>query len=489
MKPYVITIDQSTTNTKLFLLNDKGEILAHFEKKHKQIYPQNGWVEHDPIEIYENMMSVLKQAIDAYPQLKQQLAAISITNQRETALAWNGKTGKPIMHAIVWQCRRTKDICEEFKPYEALINEKTGLKIDPYFSATKWVWMMRNMEMKGNDIHLGTMDSWLIYCLSNDHVHVCDHTNASRTLLYNLHTCTWDDALLDIFQIPKQALPIIKHSDEVFGYTNLQGLLDEEVPIIGVIGDSQSALYAQNCTKPGDVKITLGTGSSVLMNQGNNRAEAKHGLVTTLAWKLTNTTQYASEAIINSCTDTLNWLRDELRIFDNDEELNALQIKDLRQETVMMIPAFHGISLPYWNSTCKAAILNISRNTTRKNFLCAGLCSIAFQIQDALSAMKENSQLSVNVIMADGGATHNQNLMQFLSDVCNCEIRVKNVSDLSAMGAYHIAALKLFNQSISEEKEMQIYTPKIFQDERDELLARWHKAIEKIVYKEVPYEK
>lgn len=484
MKPYVITIDQSTTNTKLFLVNDTGEILAHFEKKHKQIYPQNGWVEHDPNEIYENMMTVLRQAIHAYPQLKQQLAAISITNQRETAVAWDGKTGKPFMNAIVWQCRRTKEICAEFQPYETLVNEKTGLKIDPYFSATKWVWMMRNIDMEGKDIRFGTMDSWLIYCLSKGEHHVCDHTNASRTLLYNLHTCTWDDELMKLFQIPKHALPVIKQSDEIFGYTNLQGLLEEAVPILGVIGDSQSALYAQHCTNPGDVKITLGTGSSVLMNQGSKISESKHGLVTTLAWNLTDTVQYASEAIINSCTDTLNWLRDELHLFEKDEELNIFDVTDLRKETLMMIPAFHGISLPYWNSTCKAAILNISRNTTRKNFLCAGLCSIAFQIQDALSAMKEHSQLPVNVIMADGGATHNQTLMQFLSDVCDCEIRVRKVSDLSAMGAYHIAAEKLFDHPITEAKEMRIYTPMINQKEREELLSRWHKAIEKILYKE-----
>lgn len=484
MKAYILTIDQSTTNTKLFLLNSHKEILAQFEKKHKQMYPQAGWVEHDPMEILENVMDVLTQALTAYPMLYEQLAGISITNQRETAVAWDGNTGLPLCPAIVWQCRRTKQLCEDWKPYEDIVTEKTGLRIDPYFSASKWAWMMRHIDMEGKDICFGTMDSWLIYQLSKEKAHVCDHTNASRTLLYNLSTCSWDEELLSIFQIPKGYLPQIKSSDDIFGTTDLMGLLKQAVPITGVIGDSQAALYAQKCFTPGDVKITLGTGSSVLMNQGGMQASVRHGLVSALAWKQHKETSYACEAIINSCTDTLNWLRDDLQLFQSDEELNQFTLEELKQEEVILVPAFHGISLPYWNSSCKASILNLSRNTTKRNLLCAGLASIAFQIVDALEAMKKASQLEVNVIMADGGATKNHVLMQFLSDLSACEIHVKDTSDLSAMGSYDIAAAVLFADTEKQIEKKTIYKPNTKEEERYRILKRWHQAIAKTLHEE-----
>lgn len=488
MKTYILTIDQSTTNTKLFLLNAQKQILAHFEKKHTQIYPQTGWVEHDPMEIYENVMCVIYQAFEAYPVLHEQLAGISITNQRETALAWDMRTGLPLCPAIVWQCRRTKELCEEWKPYEDIVTKKTGLRMDPYFSASKWAWMMRHIDMAHADVCFGTMDSWLIYKLSKEKAHVCDHTNASRTLLYNLSTCTWDEELLSIFQIPRGYLPEIKCSDDIFGTTDLMGLLKKEVPITGVIGDSQAALYAQQCVTPGDVKITLGTGSSVLMNRGGKQSSARHGLVSALAWKQKKETSYACEAIINSCTDTLNWLRDDLQLFQSDEELNQFTLEELKEELVMLVPAFHGISLPYWNSNCKASILNLSRNTTRRNLLCAGLASIAFQIVDALDAMKKESQLEVNVIMADGGATKNHVLMQFLSDLCACEIHVKDTSDLSAMGSYDIAAAVLFADTEKQIEKKTIYKPNMIEEQRNSILTRWHQAIAKTLYEEGNHE-
>lgn len=484
MKNYILTIDQSTTNTKLFLLNQKKEIIAQYDKKHQQIYPHTGWVEHDPMEIYHNVMYVIRQAFQAYPQLKEELACISITNQRETALAWDHRSGLPIYNAIVWQCRRTKKMCKEWKQYEEIVTRKTGLKIDPYFSATKWVWMMEQIAMEGKDVRFGTMDSWLMYKLSGQTAHVCDHTNASRTLLYNLSTCTWDDELLDIFHIPKQYLPEIKQSDEFFCETDLEGMLIDKVPICGVIGDSQAALYAQHCVHRGDVKITLGTGSSVLMNQGERPMEPRHGLVSTLAWKQQGQTHYACEAIINSCTDTLNWLRDDLQLFQKDEELNMLTLEEVIHEEIVLVPAFHGISIPYWNNNCKASIQYISRNTTRKNILCAGLASIAFQIVDALTAMKKESQLDVNVIMADGGATKNRTLMQLLSDLTDCKIHVKQTSDLSAMGSYDIARKTIFQKIQTQEEKMCIYTPNMEQKQRVKLLARWQSAIKKTLYEE-----
>lgn len=484
MKNYILTIDQSTTNTKLFLRNQKKEILAQFEKKHHQYYPQTGWVEHDPIEIYENVCEVIRQAVQVFPQLLQELAGISITNQRETALAWDHASGLPLSNAIVWQCRRSASICERFAAHKECIKNKTGLKPDPYFSATKWVWMMENIDMSNADVRFGTIDSWLLYKLSGHHVHACDHTNASRTLLYNLSTCDWDQELLDLFQIPRHYLPQIKDSDAIFGYTNVDGLFPEAIPITGVIGDSQAALYAQHCVHRGDVKITLGTGSSVLMNQGNTLFTTSHGLVSTLAWKLQGQLQYACEAIINCCTDTLNWLRDDLQLFQSDEELNSLTLEDLIQEEVIIVPAFHGISIPYWNANCKASIQFLSRSTTRKNILCAGLTSIAFQIVDAIEAIKQESQLDVSVIMADGGATKNKALMQLLSDVTDCEIRVQETSDLSAMGSYEIAMSVLFPNSQSQSEKQNRYTPKMSEEMRERLLSHWHQAIAKTLYEE-----
>lgn len=479
MTRYYITIDQSTTSTKIFLIDEIACILDHMEKKHQQIYPQDGWVEHDPMEIYHNVLELMEHLLHKHEEVKTEIMAVTITNQRETALIWDHHSGEALHHAIVWQCRRTTTLCDSYKDVEQIVIAKTGLRINPYFSATKWVWLLNHCDLKDRDVRLGTMDSWLIYQLSNHQAHVCDHTNASRTLLYNLEIQAWDDELLNIFQIDKGMLPEIKMSDEIFAYTTFEGLLEQPIPIIGVIGDSQAALYAQDCTHPGDVKVTLGTGSSVLMNQGEHRIGATDGLVNTLAWKLYHTTNFASEAIINSCTDTLNWLKNELGLFDNDAELDNLTLQELRSEQVIIVPAFHGLALPYWNMNCKASILHISRSTTKRNFMCAGLCSIAYQIHDAIHAMQTSSGIQLYRIMADGGASKNKSLMQFLSDVCDCEIHVKKVSDLSAMGSFKIALYKLQKIALKQEEDVDIYVPMLDKEVRKRLLDIWHQAIHK----------
>lgn len=472
MSCYIISIDQSTTSTKVYLIDTDGNIKKESSHKHQQIYPKVGWVEHDAMEIYENMMAGIEAVLKDIDI--QQVLGISISNQRETIVAWDQENGIPQYHAIVWQCRRSKDLCVSLKVHEALVEEKTGLKIDPYFSATKIKWLLDHVDTPVNKLKVGTMDSWLIYKLTG--LHLCDHTNASRTLLYDIHQKNWDEQLLDIFQIPREILPTIVESDKDFGYTWIHG---KKLPILTVIGDSQSALYAHQANHVGDVKITMGTGCSVMMNIGNQKVNQKAGVVTALAYHTIHESAYAAEAIINSSADTLNWLRDDLKLYQSDHELNNVEMD---AHGVYLVPAFVGLGIPYWMANAKACISGISRNTNKKDLMVAGLQSIAFQIYDAIKALEDSISMSAKKISADGGASKNPVLMQFLCDITNKEMITYEQSAFSAYGVYMLAMKKLGYPCDHLQKIEKVYHPQMEETKRMEYLDGWKKAIDMVVY-------
>lgn len=472
MSSYCICIDQSTTSTKVFLMDTKGNIIDEQSRKHKQMYPCNGWVEHDAMEIYTNMMEGIYHILKN--TTKDEILGICLTNQRETTVIWDADSGLPLSHAIVWQCRRTLDLCDSLKEYEPLVEEKTGLKIDPYFSATKMKWLLDHVDTSGKRIMMGTMDSWLLYKLTGHHQ--CDHTNASRTLLYDLQSRSWDQQLLDIFEIPKEILPEIKESDGDFKEAIIEG---RRLPILSVIGDSQSALYAHGAYHVGDVKVTMGTGSSVMMNMGEQRADHSCGVVSALAYQTSKASAYAGEAIINSSADTLNWLRDDIGLYGQDNVLNEMRID---AHGVYLVPAFVGLGIPYWMSNAKACISGISRNTTKMDLVAAGMQSIAYQIYDAISALEETAGISATRISADGGASRNPVLMQFLSDICQKQIITYQQSAFSAFGVYLLGMQKLGYDISHLTKVDRIYEPKMKKDMRMTLLKGWKQAVDMVVY-------
>ena len=469
MKQYVICVDQSTTNTKVFLYDTQGRICYDTARKHRQIYPQSGWVEHDPMEIYEHMMSGIR---DVIAHADGELLGLALTNQRETIVLWDRLTGLPVHHAIVWQCRRTAELCESMKRYQPIVEKKTGLTIDPYFSATKLKWML-DKQSDDTSLYAGTMDAWLLYKLTGKHC--CDPTNASRTLLYNLKENCWDQELLHIFGIPKHILPEIIDSDGVFGVAEIDGI---SLPVLSVMGDSQSALVGHQAMHVGDVKITLGTGSSVLMNQGNECKENAFGVVSALAYQTTKKRCYASEAIINSSADTLNWLRDDINLFHQDSQLNSI---GQDSHGVYLVPAFVGLGIPYWNTKAKACISGISRSTTKEDMIIAGLQSIAFQIYDALSALQKQTGVEAKLLSVDGGASHNPNLMQLLSDLCEKEVVTYDQSDFSALGVVQLALAKL-GKPLATIKPKASYHPHMDDKQRKALLAGWRQAIEMVLF-------
>lgn len=481
---YILTIDQSTTATKALMIDLDGNIIETVSKKHKQIYPQKGWVEHNPNEIMNNVYLLLKKLIDRNEKKKDHIIALSITNQRETTIVWDRNTGLPVHNAIVWQCRRTSKHCEQLKEKEKIIAKKTGLKIDPYFSATKIKWIFDTYNLEPEKYMFGTIDSWLIYNLTNRKMHVCDHTNASRTLLYNLKKKSWDQDLLDIFGISMNILPVIKCSDDIFGYTTLNGQL-KEIPIVGVIGDSQASLFAQHCFEKGQTKATIGTGSSVLMNTGEKVLDNVFGIVNTLGWNLKKDKVYASEAIIHSSADTLNWMRDQLGLFKDDSELNEI-CETYDANGVIVVPAFVGLGNPYWLSDAKASIQGISRNTDKFNVICAGVESIAFQIYDAIEELMNMANTIVPTIYIDGGGIQNPYLMQLIADLCKSKVIINEEMLLSALGSYYIAMLGLKLKDKSEiqtmKKEVVTFTPSMDEKVRIEKINMWKNAIKTTVY-------
>jgi len=489
---YILTIDQSTSGTKVLVINQKGEIIKKRSKEHRQYYPQPGWVEHDPNEIYRNTVELIKDIIQKENLNYEEIKGIAITNQRETALIWEKSSGKPVYPAIVWQCNRTKDMCEQLstKKNKEIIKNKTGLPIDPYFSASKLKWIFDNIEGIKNkaekgQIIAGTIDSWLIWNLTGKEIHATDYTNASRTLLFNIKELCWDEELLELFQIPKSILPQVKPSNAIYGYTDVEGILKKKIPIVGVIGDSQGALLGQKCFKKGMIKATYGTGTSILMNIGRELV-LKNNLVTTIAWGIDNKINYAFEGIIRSSGDTLKWLKDNLELFNDFEEVESKITQLENNEGVYLVPAFSGLGFPYWDMAAKAAIIGISRKTDKRHFIRAAVESIAYQITDAIGLMEKESSIQLEELRADGGASNNSFLMQFQSDLLKTKISVSPISELSAMGAAYLCGLKLgiwktFEELNELNKNYIVYEPQMDENEVKKNYLGWLNAVKKVL--------
>lgn len=437
-KTYHVIIDQSTSGSKLLLV-DKETVVKRYDKKHQQLYPQQGWVEHDPKEIVRNVSALFDQLFTETLLTPDQIESISITNQRETVVAWDLVTGEPLYNAIVWQCNRTADICEELieKGFSEIVNQKTGLKIDPYFSGTKIKWLVDNVpsikeKSLNNELAIGTIDSWLIWNLSKEKTFATEPSNASRTLLYDINKNSWDRDLAAIFGISCSALPEIRSSSDTFGY--LLG-----IPIKGVMADSQAALYGQACHKAGSLKVTMGTGSSIMMQLEDNNSYRDERILTTIAWKTGERTSYALEGIIRSCADSLNWLEEELDLFQNVAEASNHVLEKGLANSVYFVPSLQGLGAPFWSKESAAMFVGMQRSTTKEDLLCAVLESIAFQVKAVIDCMEEVTAITIQDISIDGGVSHNQQLMQLIADLLGKEIKLSNVKELSAIGALKMA--------------------------------------------------
>jgi glycerol kinase len=492
-KDFILAVDQSTSGTKVLVVDRKGDILARCAKEHKQYYPSPGWVEHDPIEIYENVKGLLKSVVDRDEIFRQNIKALAITNQRETALVWDKNTGIPVYNAIVWQCRRTSEICDEIKNngFESIIKEKTGLMVDPYFSATKVKWILDNVEgakekaQKG-ELLFGNIDAWLIWKLTEGKVHATDYTNASRTLLFNIKTLDWDRELLDIFGIPESMLPEVKYSNDIFGNTSAGEIFETPIPISGIIGDSQGALFGQQCFEEGLAKATYGTGSSLLMKIGDKYIESKNGLVTAIAWGINGKVEYALEGIIHCSGDTLKWVKDNLGLFQNFSQVEQMINSVPDNQGVYVIPAFSGLGIPYWDTYARAAIIGMSRGSNKSHILRAAVESMAYQIRDAVEVIQCESGLSLKELRVDGGPTDNNFLMQFQADMLGAKVAKSAVAELSSMGSVYLAGLGVgIWQSMEDIKALrktsEIFTPKMEEEARERYYSGWKNAVKRVL--------
>ncbi|AWU39405.1 glycerol kinase [Blattabacterium punctulatus CPU2] len=488
MKKYVLSLDQGTTSSRAIIFDQIGNIISVAQREFTQIYPYPGWVEHNAEEIWSTQASVALEAILKANLEGENIISIGITNQRETTVVWDKKTGEPIFNAIVWQDRRTSNYCDKIKcdGLTEMIRKKTGLIIDPYFSATKIKWILENIPGAKKKAHsgylaFGTIDSWLIWNLTGKKIHVTDVTNASRTMLFNIHTLSWDQDLINLFDIPKTMLPEVKSSSEIFGYTT-GNILSHKIPISGIAGDQQSALFGQMCTKIGMVKNTYGTGCFMLMNVGENPVFSQNNLITTIAWKIKDKVQYALEGSVFIAGAVVQWLRDGLGLLLSSSEAEILASSVEDTEGMYMVPAFSGLGAPYWDQRARGTIVGITRGTSSAHFVRAALESIAFQNMDVLKAMEADSGISIKEIRVDGGATVNKLLMQFQSDILNVKVVKSKISELTAAGAAYLAGLAVNYWNSLEEiqdnwKMEQIFEPKGMSS-RLERIQGWKKAIQ-----------
>ncbi|MBY2475760.1 glycerol kinase GlpK [Clostridioides difficile] len=488
-KKYVMALDQGTTSSRAILFNKKGEIVKIAQKEFKQIYPKAGWVEHDPMEIWGSQSGVMREVIETAGIRPEEIASIGITNQRETTVVWSRYTGKPIYNAIVWQCRRTSEICDELKHkgLEELIKEKTGLLIDAYFSATKVKWILDNVEgarekAEQGELLFGTIDTWLIWNLTRGKVHVTDYSNASRTMMYNINSLEWDKDILRELDIPISMLPSVKPSSYVYGHTDERMLSGAKIPIAGCAGDQQAALFGQNCVEEGTAKNTYGTGCFLLMNTGSNIVKSKHGLLTTIAWGVDGKVTYALEGSIFIGGASIQWLRDELKIIESakDSEMYANRVDDTNG--VYVVPAFTGLGAPYWDMYARGSILGLTRGAKKEHIIRATLESIAYQTKDVLEAMQNDSKLKLKSLKVDGGASNNNFLMQFQSDILNVDIDRPKIVETTALGAAYLAGLSVgfyigSNEIPSKWSVEKEFNPNMNEDKRNRLYKGWKKAV------------
>jgi glycerol kinase len=481
---YILALDQGTTSSRAILFNHDGDILTTAQKEFTQLYPQPAWVEHDAEEIWSTQFSVMAEVIAKQNITTQQIAAIGITNQRETTVVWNRTTGKPLCNAIVWQDRRTAAFCDELKEKgkAGMIQQKTGLIIDAYFSATKLKWILdntpgaRDQAAKG-ELAFGTVDSWLVWKLSGGKLHVTDVSNASRTMLLNIHTCQWDAALLELFDIPANILPEVKSSSEVYGKTE-----HASIPIAGIAGDQQSALFGQLCISPGMVKNTYGTGCFMLMNTGEKAVNSSNNLLTTVAWRINNTTTYALEGSIFIAGAVVQWLRDGLQLIRSAAEVENLAKQVADTGGVYMVPAFAGLGAPHWNQYARGSIFGLTRGTTKNHIARAALESIAYQTTDVLKAMESDAGISIKELRVDGGATINNTLMQFQSSILAVPVVRPKVYETTALGAAYLAGLAVgYWKDVAEIqtqwKADKTFTPGLDANAIGQLMRGWQRAV------------
>jgi glycerol kinase len=492
MKNYILALDQGTTSSRAIVFDKKGNIISVAQKEFKQYFPKPGWVEQDPLEIWSSQAGVATEAIAKKGLKAENIAAIGIANQRETVVVWDKNTGKPIYNAIVWQDKRTSNYCDELKKLgkEKIVRGKTGLVIDSYFSGTKVKWILDNIDgarqkAESGELIMGTIDTWLIWNFTKGEQHVTDVTNASRTMLFNINTMDWDDELLKLLTIPKSMLPQVKQSSDVYGYT--KSTLYDTIPISGMAGDQQAALFGQMCTKPGMVKNTYGTGCFMLMNIGEQPTLSKNNLLTTVAWKINGKTTYALEGSIFIAGAVVQWLRDSLKIIKDSSEVEVLASSVESSEGVYFVPTFAGLGAPHWNQQAQGTIFGLTRGSTDAHIARAALESIAYQTMDILKAMEADSGISINELRVDGGATVNNMLMQFQADVLNTVTVRPKVIETTAMGAAFLAGLAVGYWKNPEEIQQlwQIDThfkPNTKRDVIDNNIKGWYKAIDALEY-------
>ncbi|WAA13413.1 glycerol kinase GlpK [Fervidibacillus halotolerans] len=489
MEKYILSIDQGTTSTRAILFNKKGEIVHIAQKEFTQIFPNPGWVEHNANEIWASVLAVMASVLAESDTKPEQIAGIGITNQRETSVVWDKETGTPIYNAIVWQSRQTVDICDDLKAkgYNDLFREKTGLLIDAYFSGTKVKWILDNVEgarekAEQGKLLFGTIDSWIIWKLSGGRAHVTDYSNASRTLMYNIYELKWDEELLEILNIPKSMLPKVRPSSEIYAHTVPYHFFGQEVPIAGVAGDQQAALFGQACYQEGMAKNTYGTGCFMLMNTGEKAVQSDHGLLTTIAWGLNGKVEYALEGSIFVAGSAIQWLRDGLRMFKEAKDSEEYAKRISSTDGVYMVPAFVGLGTPYWDSDVRGAVFGLTRGTKKEHFIRATLESIAYQTKDVLTAMEKDSGIDLKTLRVDGGAVANNFLMQFQSDILNVPVERPIISETTALGAAYLAGLAVgywdSQEEIAEKWAIdQTFEPKMDEAEREKLYEGWKKAV------------
>lgn len=488
MKKYIMSFDQGTTSSRCILFDKTGNICSMVQREFAQIFPREAWVEHDPMTIWSTQIGVAAEALSKIGASWDEIYGIGITNQRETTVIWDRRSGAPIYNAIVWQCRRTADFCEKLKEqgYEKMIKEKTGLILDPYFSASKINWILENVDgarerAERGELCFGTIDSWLIWKLTGGKVHATDYTNASRTMLFNIKELKWDKELLEIFGIPESILPEVKPSASLFGYTD-ERILGSRIAIGGVAGDQQAALFGQCCFDVGELKNTYGTGAFLLMNTGNSPYITSDGLLTTIAWGLDGKVTYALEGSVFTCGAAIQWLRDGLKILESaqDSEYYASKVKD--SGGVMVVPAFQGLGAPWWDPYARGVIIGITRATTKNHIIRATLESIAYQTSDVVSLMEEQTGIKVKRLKVDGGASANSLLLQFQSDILGISIERPRGIETTALGAAYLCGLTLGVYSSQEEIKNNrmvdtTFAPTESEAWREENLKRWKKAI------------
>lgn len=495
MEKYILSLDQGTSSSRAILFNRRGEACAVSQREFTQHFPQPGWVEHDAVEIWASESSVITDAIHTLGISPEQIAAIGITNQRETTVVWDAKTGKPICNAIVWQDRRTSQYCDSLKQegFTNRIREKTGLIIDAYFSATKIRWILKNVpgaqeRAQRGELRFGTIDSWLVWNLTGGETHITDVSNASRTMLFNIHTMHWDEELLSLFEIPKSMMPQVRESSEIYGMTSAP-FLGARIPIAGIAGDQQAALFGQMCTEPGAVKNTYGTGCFLLMNTGEKPVMSKNRLLTTVAWKIEGKTTYALEGSIFVAGSVVQWLRDGLGIIRSSQEVEALASSVEDTNGVYMVPALTGLGAPHWDQYAKGTITGITRGTTAAHIARAALEGIALQTMDIVEAMERDCGLKLSELKVDGGASKNNLLMQFQSDMLQARVIRPQITETTALGAAYLAGLAVgYWPSVSEIRKQwaaeRCFTPELSDESRSTKKSGWQQAISRTLSKQ-----